>query len=506
MATMTITEIAALLAGAALVSLAVIWLAGLLPGPARPRAELPAAPACHFLFRGATLIDHDAGALWPDDSDAADDDWSRFRDWLAFRFDTLPNDPLSITAGKSLTFDSTLPDDPARLELRASAHSLRATLHEGGPSCPAHLHEGRRRLMVLDVPKAALHAAPQPVWIHGTSGHLLWQNDAARAFRPESITRMTAAVGPLPEPTETRTQRISVPDADGTAPDRWFDLTVTRTQAGHAFYACDVTALVSAETAQRDFVQTLGRTFADLPTGLAVFDRAKSLALFNPALIDLTGLPVGFLSARPNVMSFFDMLRDAQVMPEPKNYANWRSQITDMVSAARGGLYQDCWSLVTGQTYRITGRPHPNGAVAFLFEDITLEVSEARNHRTEMDLRQAVIDNLDAAIAVLSPDHRLMFCNAGFGTLLGIDPDSSLADTRLRDIVIACQARFPHNTLWPMLERKIATGAPLAERVTLAQGAGQLDLRHTPLGRGNTMLSLCHHAAKGAALMHERTG
>lgn len=506
MATMTLTEIAALLAGAALVSLAVIWLAGLLPGPARPRAELPAAPACHFLFRGATLIDHDAGALWPDDSDAADDDWSRFRDWLAFRFDTLPNDPLSITAGKSLTFDSTLPDDPARLELRASAHSLRATLHEGGPSCPAHLHEGRRRLMVLDVPKAALHAAPQPVWILGQDGHLLWQNDAARAFRPESITRMTAAVGPLPEPTETRTQRISVPDADGTAPDRWFDLTVTRTQAGHAFYACDVTALVSAETAQRDFVQTLGRTFADLPTGLAVFDRAKSLALFNPALIDLTGLPVGFLSARPNVMSFFDMLRDAQVMPEPKNYANWRSQITDMVSAARGGLYQDCWSLVTGQTYRITGRPHPNGAVAFLFEDITLEVSEARNHRTEMDLRQAVIDNLDAAIAVLSPDHRLMFCNAGFGTLLGIDPDSSLADTRLRDIVIACQARFPHNTLWPMLERKIATGAPLAERVTLAQGAGQLDLRHTPLGRGNTMLSLCHHAAKGAALMHERTG
>lgn len=506
MATMTLTEIAALLAGAALVSLAVIWLAGLLPGPARPRAELPAAPACHFLFRGATLIDHDAGALWPDDSDAADDDWSRFRDWLAFRFDTLPNDPLSITAGKSLTFDSTLPDDPARLELRASAHSLRATLHEGGPSCPAHLHEGRRRLMVLDVPKAALHAAPQPVWILGQDGHLIWQNDAARAFRPESITRMTAAIGPLPEPTETRTQRISVPDADGTAPDRWFDLTVTRTQAGHAFYACDVTALVSAETAQRDFVQTLGRTFADLPTGLAVFDRAKSLALFNPALIDLTGLPVGFLSARPNVMSFFDMLRDAQVMPEPKNYANWRSQITDMVSAARGGLYQDCWSLVTGQTYRITGRPHPNGAVAFLFEDITLEVSEARNHRTEMDLRQAVIDNLDAAIAVLSPDHRLMFCNAGFGTLLGIDPDSSLADTRLRDIVIACQARFPHNTLWPMLERKIATGAPLAERVTLAQGAGQLDLRHAPLGRGNTMLSLCHHAAKGAALMHERTG
>jgi len=506
MATMTLTEIAALLAGATLLSLAVIWVAGLLPGPTRPRPEAPATPDCHFLFRGTTLIDHDAGALWPEEAETPGDDWTRFRTWLGFRFGDLPADPHSVTAHKPLIFDSILPDDPARLELHASTQSLRATLRDGGSSCPAYLHEGRRRLMVLDVPKAALQAAPQPVWILGRDGQPIWQNDAAGMLRLESVTRMTHALGPLPDLTETQTQRISLPDTDGDGHDRWFDLTVTGTQAGHAFYACDVSALVTAETAQRDFVQTLGRTFADLPTGLAVFDRAKSLALFNPALIDLTRLPVGFLSARPNVMSFFDMLRDAQVMPEPKSYANWRSQISDMVDAARGGLYQDCWSLLTGQTYRITGRPHPNGAVAFLFEDITLEVSEARTHRTEMDLRQAVIDSLDTAIAVLSPDHRLMFCNSGFGMLLGIDPDSSLADTGLRDIVTACQARFPQTTRWPMLERQIATGAPLAESVTLAKGAGQLDLRHTPLGRGNTMLSLCHHAARDAALMHERTG
>src|SRR6056297_1228804 len=506
MATMTLTEIAALLAGATLLSLAVIWLAGLLPSPARPRPDRSAAPQCHFLFRGATLIDHDAGALWPDDSDSADDDWSRFRDWLAFRFGTLPTDPLSITAGKSLTFDSTLPDDPARLELQASARSLRATLHEGGPSCPAHLHEGRRRLMVLDVPATALNAAPNPVWIVDTNGHLIWRNGAARTLPAEDFSKMIAALTPFPERTDTQTRRINLPNPESSRPDRWLNLTVTGIQAGYVVHAFDVSALVSAETAQRDFVQTLGRTFADLPTGLAVFDHAKSLALFNPALIDLTGLPVGFLSARPNVMSFFDMLRDAQVMPEPKNYANWRSQITDMVSAARGGLYQDCWSLVSGQTYRITGRPHPNGAVAFLFEDITPEVSEARHHRTEMDLRQAAFDHLNEAIAVLSPDRRVMFCNAGFGALLGIDPDSSIAETTLRDIIAACQARFPQTTAWPGLERKIATGAATTQSMTLADGAGQLDLRHAPLGRGNTMLSLCHHAAKDAALMHERTG
>ena len=72
------------------------------------------------------------------------------------------------------------------------------------------------------------------------------------------------------------------------------------------FYAVDVNAVVSAEISQRKFVQTLAKTFAQLSIGLAIFDRNRQLALFNPALIDLTALPAEFLSARPNLLSFFD--------------------------------------------------------------------------------------------------------------------------------------------------------------------------------------------------------
>ncbi len=131
-------------------------------------------------------------------------------------------------------------------------------------------------------------------------------------------------------------------------------------------HAIDINAVISAEIAQRNFVQTLAKTFAQLSTGLAIFDRNSQLALFNPALVDLSALPIEFLSARPDLLSFFDRLCDSRVMPEPKNYNSWRQEIADVIAAATDGSYQETWSLDTGQTYRVSGRPHPDGAIAFL--------------------------------------------------------------------------------------------------------------------------------------------
>ena len=119
------------------------------------------------------------------------------------------------------------------------------------------------------------------------------------------------------------------------------------------FHATCINAVVAAEQAQRNFVQTLAKTFAHLSIGLAIFDRNGQLALFNPALVDLTGLPAHFLSARPTMLSFFDQLRENRRMPEPKNYLNWRQEIADVIAAATDGRYQETWSLETGQTYSV---------------------------------------------------------------------------------------------------------------------------------------------------------
>jgi len=67
------------------------------------------------------------------------------------------------------------------------------------------------------------------------------------------------------------------------------------------------------------FVQTLTKTFCPAVRSVAIFDTQKILVLFNPALIDLTGLGAQFLSARPEIQTFFDKLRENVKIPNPKN-------------------------------------------------------------------------------------------------------------------------------------------------------------------------------------------
>ena len=85
--------------------------------------------------------------------------------------------------------------------------------------------------------------------------------------------------------------------------------------------------MIRAEDTLRSFIQTLTKSFAVLPTGLAIFDREGQLALFNPALIDMTGLDAAFLSRRPRMTDFFDALRDLQKLPEPRDYKAWRDDL-----------------------------------------------------------------------------------------------------------------------------------------------------------------------------------
>ncbi|MGI3209880.1 PAS-domain containing protein [Roseovarius tibetensis] len=503
---MTITELTVLTVTAGLVSLALIWILGVLPERRRAHAE-PARPNdCHFLFRGDRLVDHDAGDSFPASvTDSAA--WTGFRDWLGFRFPDLPESPNVISPGETRHFHSWLPQDNAHIEARATPGALRVRLCEDQPPSAAGLNEIRRAHHASGASRQALRVAPYPVWMSDDAGVMVWENSAAAALSDADKARMSAELMPPPTPPKTKTRRIRVPDGDVQTPDKWFDVTVRCREDGRLFFANDVSGLVAAETTQREFVQTLGKTFADLPTGLAVFDRAKTLVMFNPSLIDLTGLQVEFLSARPDIVAFFDMLRDRQVMPEPKNYSSWRSQINDMVSAAHDGHYREMWSLANGQSYRVTGRPHPDGAVAFLFEDISHEMSRTRHHRGEMALRDSLLDHLDAAVAVLSQDRRVIFCNRAFGDIIDMTPDTPITELCLSDVMQACQARFPDRMLWSEVENRITSNAlrnTLTDSIA-PDGAGtRVDLKLTPLGQGRAMLSLHQQAQQSALREPER--
>ncbi|MEW2918623.1 PAS-domain containing protein [Ruegeria sp. ANG10] len=384
-----------------------------------------------FLFDGDRLISHSDIAL---EGFQAVRDWPDLRRLLQRDFPTFPETPDRIRREGTLVIpaiDCTIERDVlcewidgiVRVQLRDSTD--RPAPVQRDPQDPIRL---------------AMEQAPYPVWLLDHQGNVRWCNAAyvslVRKVRGQD-TDLTAPMFPGADDDARlgAKSRISI-SSEGSGNKLWFDLTLVDHPEGHLCYAVDINAIVAAETTQRKFVQTMTKTFAQLSIGLAIFDRNRQLALFNPALIDLTTLPPDFLSCRPSLSSFFDRLRDQHMMPEPKNYRGWRNQMNDLLEAAEDGNYQETWSLPSGSVYSVSGRPHPDGAVAFLFEDITAEITLTRRFRSEMDLMQSVLDKLADAIAVFGDDGTLAFTNRAYQQLwggsgeAGFEPDSVLDVTR----------------------------------------------------------------------------
>jgi PAS domain-containing protein len=343
--------------------------------------------------------------------------------------------------------------------------------------------------------RAAMDAAPYPVWRETEDGQISWCNqaydDLRQTVRGPNGSYADPLFPKLSHPVVAgRKSRISVPLSEQDQ-RLWFDVSTVKSGDGKLGYAVDINAVVDAEIAQRNFVQTLAKTFAQLSIGLAIFDRNRQLALFNPALIDLTALQADFLSSRPTLFNFFDRLRDGRVMPEPKDYNSWRQQISDLVEAAADGRYQETWSLPSGSVYSVSGRPHPDGAVAFLFEDITAEITLTRRFRSELEQGQAILDQLGQAIAVFSADGTLSFSNEAYHQLWSVDPDASFAQMTVLDACKTWQEKSAPTAVWGRISDFVnlrANRAPWTDKVRLRDGTG-LICEVAPIQNGSTMVS-----------------
>ena len=428
---------AALLAG--VVAGGVLWL-GIRHAP--PRAAIPtirdvacdpARGASTFLIDEGRIIDSDHGRApppgtaleWPET-------WDDLRRWLAPRFVTLPAVLPALAGNRETVFPAAADDDAATLSITARGTRQVVKLHDPTPFSAASRHQARRAALGAQLFQDMADNTPVAICLLDGTGSVTWANRLFTAFPDVDANRLI-------EVAQGADGAAVVPARIG---DRSFEVALLKAGDLDVIYITDTTRVVRADSVRNSFIQTLTKTFANLSTGLAVFDRTRRLVLFNPALVDLTGLSAEFLSARPDLPDFFDHLRDRQVLPEPRDYAGWRAQINEMVQTAAGGTYSEVWNLPNDLTYRVTGRPHPDGAVAFLVEDITDEISMTRRSRSQVEIRQAVLDRLEEAVAVFRPDGVLAFCNTPFRTLLGFDPDDRLTETGFGDVMSICARRL----------------------------------------------------------------
>lgn len=325
---------------------------------------------------------------------------------------------------------------------------------------------------------AALNAVarhmPLLAWRTGQDGQIVWANtpyidaflavDAGRTGLTWPIPNLFAGQAP------DALGRLSLDMGDHRA---WFAHSTAPDPVGAFHFATPIDLAVQTETSRREMMQVLTRTFASLPTGLALFDTDRRLQVFNPALVDLMGLDPMFLAARPSLEQFLYTLRELRMLPEPKDFVAWRNEIAEMERAAEKGAFGEEWCLDQGRIFHVTGRPQPGGALAFFFNDVTSDAMLARNLRTEIEICQTVFDGLQDAVIAFNPAGDTLLSNARYNWIWGEDPCSDLSDTGLRHALALWARLSTATTFWADLSdfaSNAAQDAVLQGSVCLMEG------------------------------------
>ena len=447
----------------------------LLPLPGR-RADRPAPDEwLEMVFQGGHLVRTcPTGRQVLGLSPMAGDDLARVTALLTPRFPDLASRVAALAedAATNLTSDG---PPPARLGLRRTGDGLHMALGacNGAPLLPlvaALMAEAAGRV------HSVADNAPFPLWRNGPDGALDWANRAYLAAAGNGDADEPTSwppPGPFPEPAGPRppeAQRVvHHPLRDG--PPNWYEIRRFRlADGGHAGFALPVDALVRAETSLRGFMQTLSRTFAHLPVGLAIFDGDRRLSLFNPVLGDLTGLPPEFLARRPTLHAVLDRLRELRMIPEPRDYAEWRRRLADIERAAEAGHYTELWPLPSGRTFRLTGQPDSQGGIALMLEDVTSETARNRGLKARGDLLEAALGAMGRVIAVFGTNGAPAVQTPAYARLWGLDAGQDMPFDAALD---HWQSRCRPSPVWAAVRAMSADPTSrnaLSDRVILADG------------------------------------
>ncbi len=508
---MTVMGLAALFAVSLAAAVAAIAVASYLPLPARRQANVLAddGDEVAFIFDDETLVDATArGRALLAAMRGRGSAWDRLTAYIEPRFPGIGPTLARLRDVGAVTVSSE-GDDPLVLRAEWRGGLRRIVLIDANRRPEAAHHDAmvqRAQDDELRSLRSATEGAPFPMWQEGSEAAVVWANDrymdaavrAGAADRPDdwpppAIFGAAGAGG-----------RVALAAPEG---PEWFDVLRIPVADGALCYALPAGRAVAAEAALRDFVQTLSKTFADLPIGLAVFDRARRLILFNPALTDLIALPVDFLSARPTLNAMLDAMRDRRLMPEPKDYKAWRQRIAG--PAADAAPVAETWSLTDGRTFRVSLRHHPEGALAMLVEDVSAEVGRLRTARADIALGQSVLDALDEAVAVFAADGTLAQANRAALRLWGDDADTLRPGTPAQTLVRAWAARCAPDPAWARIEAALAAGAEVAApdpvEATLRLRTGRLvRCKIAPLPGGARLAVFGHAAPRQAALDRAR--
>lgn len=486
-------------------SLVVLGALAIILGVLRPRltADLAVAQTdagIVFLFRDEELVDCSDAAqqlldtLEPDpDSGGKTNPLDRLMRYFSQRFPDISGQLAQLGARGQLVLHSV--EEQPRLVLKAQFNKgfVRLTLTdvkaEGSLVAIDRFSYDTLKSEIETLRRATRHV-PALIWQSDRSGNVVWAN-ASYIAQLQSADSEIALTWPLPDlfggAADSGAERLSIETQGATA---WFAHTQVDLGARVMHFAAPIDLAVQSEAARRETLQTLTRTFASLQIGLALFDDERRLQVFNPALVDMTGLNPIFLAARPSFEQVLYALREARMLPEPKDFNNWRRDIIEMERAAESGEYAQEWCLEGGRTFHVTGRPQPNGAIALFIEDVTSEAALSRSFRAEIEMMHMVLDGLSEGIVTFSLSGQTLQANDAYTALWQSDPCRNLADEGLAQAIRLWSDQCEPTTFWARLA-EFASGSDERARITASiahKQDGPLTVTAQRLRGGNLMV------------------
>ncbi len=345
--------------------------------------------------------------------------------------------------------------------------------------------------------EALIGHAPIIVWSRSESGSVNWSGGEIRArggavSAEQAVDLIVARTRLNRQPVvagKPQKSRIEIVVNDGAETVSLHVIEIVRPDGARIGIATDAGTAATAERTLTRFVQTMTETFAHLTVGLAIFDRNQTLALFNPALVQMWQVEPAWLARRPSLRDIIDELRATRRLPELQDFHKWRSRLINLFENTEAADYEELWHLADGSNIRVLARPHPHGSLAFIFDDVTERMRLEQRYRHSIDLRRATLDGLNEGIAVFGANGLLQFVNQAFHEIWGTDSEAIYAAMHARQLINFCEDLTAEDEVWHRLHSFI-TGednrrAWTARLTLLSQRV--LTARFAPLPDGSTM-------------------
>lgn len=226
-----------------------------------------------------------------------------------------------------------------------------------------------------------------------------------------------------------------------------------------------------------------------ISTSVAIFDHAMVLQFYNQSFLQLWNLDIQFLENHPTHTLVLDRLREMGGLAQHTNWRQWKESILAVYRAIEP--LEQIWHLSDRRVLRVVARPHAQGGVIWLFENLTEQVELETRYNTLIKVQGETLDHLTEAVIVFGSDGKVRLINPAFIQLWDLNSELSIEGTHITQIA-SFYEKTRNISIWGELSQYVVGFTDerdkISNRVDLSNGQ-ILDYMVVPLPNGETMFT-----------------